>query len=69
VVGLIAAWLAGQLREGNGYSVWVDIVPGILGGVVGGWVFGLPEICPASGMIGSIVAFVGALFWPELPAS
>ena len=40
----------------------VDIILGILGGVVGGWVFGLLGIWPGGGMIGSIiVAFVGAV--------
>jgi uncharacterized membrane protein YeaQ/YmgE (transglycosylase-associated protein family) len=38
------------------------IILGILGGVVGGWVFGLLGIWPGGGMIGSIiVAFVGAV--------
>jgi uncharacterized membrane protein YeaQ/YmgE (transglycosylase-associated protein family) len=42
--------------------VLVDIILGILGGVVGGWVFGLLGIWPGGGMIGSIiVAFVGAV--------
>jgi len=40
----------------------VDIILGILGGVLGGWIFGLLGIWPAGGMIGSIiVAFVGAV--------
>jgi uncharacterized membrane protein YeaQ/YmgE (transglycosylase-associated protein family) len=40
----------------------VDIILGILGGFVGGWVFGLLGIWPGGGMIGSIiVAFVGAV--------
>ncbi len=41
VVGLVAGWLAGQLMKGGGYGVVVDIVLGLLGGVVGGWLFGL----------------------------
>jgi len=36
VVGLIAGWLAGQVMKGGGYGVLVDIILGILGGVVGG---------------------------------
>ena len=39
-----------------------DIVLGISGGIVGGWVFGLLGIWHDRGMIGSIVvAFVGAV--------
>jgi uncharacterized membrane protein YeaQ/YmgE (transglycosylase-associated protein family) len=42
--------------------VLVDIILGICGGVLGGWVFGLLGIWPGGGMIGSIVvAFVGAV--------
>jgi uncharacterized membrane protein YeaQ/YmgE (transglycosylase-associated protein family) len=36
VVGLIAGWLAGQVMKGGGYGILVDIVLGILGGIVGG---------------------------------
>jgi uncharacterized membrane protein YeaQ/YmgE (transglycosylase-associated protein family) len=40
----------------------VDIILGILGGVVGGWFFGLLGIWPGGSMIGAIiVAFVGAV--------
>ena len=35
VVGLIAGWLAGQVMKGGGYGVIVDIILGILGGVLG----------------------------------
>ena len=48
--------------KGSGYGVLVDIVLGILGGVVGGWIFGMLGIWPGGGLIGSIVvAFVGAV--------
>jgi uncharacterized membrane protein YeaQ/YmgE (transglycosylase-associated protein family) len=60
VVGLVAAWLVGQVTKG-GYGVLVDIIRGILGGVVGGWVSRTPGTWPGGGLIGSlIVAFVGA---------
>ena len=60
--GTDAGWLAGQVMKGRGYGVLVDIILGILGGIVGGWVFGLFGIWPGGGMIGSIiVAFVGAV--------
>jgi len=40
----------------------VDIILGILGAVVGGWVFGLLGLWQGGGMIGSIVvAFIGAV--------
>ena len=61
VVGLIAGWLAGKVMKGGGYGVFVDILLGIGGAVLGGWVFGLIGI-HAGGLIGEIiVAFIGAV--------
>lgn len=37
VVGLIAGWLAGMVMKGGGYGVVGDIVLGIVGAVVGGF--------------------------------
>jgi len=49
------------VRKGRGYGVLVDIVLGILGGILAGWLFGQMGI-GAGGTIGSIViAFVGAV--------
>jgi uncharacterized membrane protein YeaQ/YmgE (transglycosylase-associated protein family) len=46
----------------GGYGVIVDIILGIFGGVLGGWIFGMLGIWHGGGMIGSItVAFVGAV--------
>jgi uncharacterized membrane protein YeaQ/YmgE (transglycosylase-associated protein family) len=39
LVGLIAGWLAGKLVRGRGYGVIADVLLGLLGGVVGGWIF------------------------------
>jgi len=61
VVGLIAGWLAGKVMKGGGYGVVMDIILGIAGAILGGWVFGLIGI-HAGGIIGSIVvAFIGAV--------
>jgi uncharacterized membrane protein YeaQ/YmgE (transglycosylase-associated protein family) len=59
--GTYRGWLAGQVRKGRDYGVLVDIVLGILGGILAGWLFGQMGI-GAGGTIGSIViAFVGAV--------
>lgn len=63
IVGLIAGWLAGQIMKGSGYGLIGDLVLGLVGAIVGGWLFGL--VAPAaepSGFIGSIVvATIGAV--------
>lgn len=62
VVGLIAGWAAGQLMKGGGYGVVMDIVLGIVGAVIGGWLLGALGIS-AGGFIGTIVvAIIGAVF-------
>jgi uncharacterized membrane protein YeaQ/YmgE (transglycosylase-associated protein family) len=65
LVGLIAGWAAGHIMKGGGYGVVMDIVLGIIGAVVGGWLMGLLGI-HAGGFIGTIiVAIFGAvvLIW------
>ena len=36
-VGLVAGWLAGQIVRGTGFGLIGDIVVGILGALIGGW--------------------------------
>jgi len=61
LVGLIAGWLAGKLTKGSGYGVVGDIVIGVIGAFVGGFLFRLLGLS-AGGTIGSIVvATIGAI--------
>ena len=65
IVGLIAGWAAGKIMKGGGYGVIADIVLGILGAIIGGWVVGLLGF-GGGGLIWSIlVAILGAviLIW------
>jgi uncharacterized membrane protein YeaQ/YmgE (transglycosylase-associated protein family) len=38
-LGLIAGWLAGQISRGRGFGCIADIILGIIGSFIGGWVF------------------------------
>lgn len=65
IVGLIAGWAAGKIMKGGGYGVIADIILGVLGAVIGGWVVGLLGF-GGGGLIWSIlVAILGAviLIW------
>ena len=62
IVGLIAGWAAGKIMKGGGYGVVMDIILGIIGAVVGGWLLGALGI-QAGGFISTIiVAILGAIF-------
>ena len=39
LVGAIAGWLAGQVMKGSGYGFIVNLILGIIGSVVGNWLF------------------------------
>jgi uncharacterized membrane protein YeaQ/YmgE (transglycosylase-associated protein family) len=64
IVGLIAGWLAGKVTKGGGFGMLMDIVIGIFGATIGGWIFGRLGGFPFSGLIGTIVmAFAGAVIF------
>ena len=41
VLGLVAGWLAGMIMRGGGYGLIGDIILGILGAIIGGWLWGV----------------------------
>lgn len=62
IVGLIAGVLA-SLVAGGGFGIIGDIVIGIVGAFIGGWIFRkLGTSAPFGGLAGTIfVAFIGAV--------
>jgi len=60
-LGAIAGWLAGLIMKGGGFGLVVNIIVGIVGAIIGGWVFGLLGISTDS-LIGSMItAVIGAV--------
>ena len=61
VIGLIAGWLAAVWMKGRGFGVLGDILVGIVGAEIGGWIFSVVGLS-AYGFVGALfIAFVGAL--------
>jgi uncharacterized membrane protein YeaQ/YmgE (transglycosylase-associated protein family) len=61
LVTLIAGWLAAKIMRGSGFGVLGNIVMGVLGATLGGFLFGWAGISPHR-LIGRIgVATVGAI--------
>ena len=53
IIGIVAGYLAGKIMRGGGF--------GVIGGVLGGWVFSLLGIS-AGGILGSLItSTVGAI--------
>jgi len=65
IIGVTAGWLAGRLTRGHGFGLIGDLVVGILGALLGGFIFRFLGVT-SFGVIGSFVtATVGAvvLLW------
>ena len=62
VVGLIAGWLTGKVVRGGGSGVFRDIILGIVGAFIGGFVMSLFGVQGQAGFMSStMIAFVGAV--------
>jgi uncharacterized membrane protein YeaQ/YmgE (transglycosylase-associated protein family) len=62
LIGLAAGWLAGQLMRGGGFGIIGDIIVGVIGALLGGFLFRTLGVFPGGGLFGSlIVATIGAV--------
>jgi uncharacterized membrane protein YeaQ/YmgE (transglycosylase-associated protein family) len=62
LIGLVAGWLAGKIMKVKAFGVVGDIVVGIIGALIGGFLFRTLGIYTDGGLIGSlIVAVIGAV--------
>lgn len=61
LIGIAAGWLAGQLMKGGGFGLVGDLIVGVIGALLGGFLFSLFGLS-ANGLLGSLVtATVGAM--------
>ena len=58
IVGLIAGWATGRIMRGSGYGPLMDIILGIVGAVIGGWI--VSAVGFAGGAVVCLVACAGA---------
>ena len=64
VLGLVAGWLAGMIMRGGGYGLIGDIILGILGAIIGGWLWGLvthDDVMLGFNLPSLLIAVVGAV--------
>jgi uncharacterized membrane protein YeaQ/YmgE (transglycosylase-associated protein family) len=61
IIGLIAGWLAGKLTRGEGYGCITDIILGLVGSLLGGWIFIKLNIFGGGFLYSLAAATVGAV--------
>lgn len=64
IVGLIAGWLAGMVMKGGGYGVIGDIIVGVVGALIGGFLASVlfhVDVINGLGIESIITAFIGAV--------
>ncbi len=61
LIGAVSGWLAGIMLKGGGLGILGNIIVGIIGSMIGGFLFDFLEIS-TNGLIGSVVtATIGAI--------
>lgn len=63
IIGIIAGWLTGKIMKGSGFGVLMDMIVGLIGAFIGGFImFHVFGAASSGGFIYSIfVAVIGAV--------
>jgi uncharacterized membrane protein YeaQ/YmgE (transglycosylase-associated protein family) len=65
LVGLVAGWLAGVVMKGGGYGILGDIIIGIIGALLGGFLasalFGAGDALTGFNITTLVIAFLGSI--------
>jgi len=55
LIGLVAGWLAGKIMRGRGFGVLGNLIVGLVGALLGGWLFRVAGLSVHS-LVGQIIA-------------
>ncbi len=62
IIGLLAGGIAGRIVEGHGFGCLGNLVVGVIGALVGGFLFSLLDVSAGGGFLGELItATVGAI--------
>lgn len=62
LIGICAGWLAGQIVKGGGFGVVGDLIVGVIGALIGGFLFSNAGATAGGGLLGSLlIATIGAI--------
>lgn len=60
-IGVIAGWAAGTLFRGGGFGLTGNLVIGVIGAILGGFIFRLVGLSATSTLGSIVMSIVGAL--------
>jgi len=64
IIGLLAGWITGMVMKGGGYGIIGDLILGLIGALVGGWLSGLllgVDLTSGFNITSLIVSVIGAV--------
>jgi uncharacterized membrane protein YeaQ/YmgE (transglycosylase-associated protein family) len=61
LIGLCAGWLAGRFTQGRGFGLWGNLLIGVVGAVVGGFLLSILGFTSSTLLAELITATVGAM--------
>ena len=56
LIGIAAGFLAGFLMKGRGFGWLINLLLGLAGALIGGWLLGVSRVSFGDGIIGSLIA-------------
>jgi uncharacterized membrane protein YeaQ/YmgE (transglycosylase-associated protein family) len=64
IIGLLAGWLTGKLMKGSGFGFFMDMIVGLVGALIGGFLashLGLGGVGDHGLIVSILIATVGAV--------
>jgi len=64
IIGVVAGWITGKLMKGSGFGFFMDMVVGLIGAVIGGFIssrLGFGTVGQNGMIVGIIIAVIGAV--------
>jgi uncharacterized membrane protein YeaQ/YmgE (transglycosylase-associated protein family) len=64
VIGVLAGWITGKLMKGSGFGFLMDMIVGLVGAVIGGFLsnhFGMGGVGQHGIIVSILIAVVGAV--------
>jgi uncharacterized membrane protein YeaQ/YmgE (transglycosylase-associated protein family) len=64
IIGVLAGWLTGKLMKGSGYGFFMDMIVGLVGALIGGFLssrLGMGGVGEHGIIVSVLIAVVGAV--------